>query len=183
MSKVQYYTASSLDGFIATKEHSLDWLLQFGEGSETDYESFIADVGAIAMGSHTYEWVAKHLAESGAPWPYAQPAWIFSTRELTPVEGADIRFVQGEVEPIYQDMLAAADKKNIWIVGGGELVGKFHDAGLLDELFVQITPVTLGSGCPVLPRTITSPPLRLLNVKQFGKIFVELHYEVPRRAR
>ncbi|MCG6157529.1 dihydrofolate reductase family protein [Rubinisphaera margarita] len=182
MSKVQYYTASSLDGFIATKEHYLDWLLQFGEGAETDYESFIADVGALAMGSHTYEWVVKHLEESGTAWPYSQPAWIFSTRELDPVAGADVRFVRGDVEPIFRDMQAAANGKNIWIVGGGELAGKFHDAGLLDELFVQITPVTLGAGCPVLPRNITTPPLRLRGSKQFGNVFVELHYEVPRRT-
>jgi dihydrofolate reductase len=65
-------------------------------------------------------------------------------------------------------------------VGGGDLVGQFHDAGLLDEVFVQVGSVTLGAGRPLLPRRIVSPPLRLLSVRQVGSGFAELHYEVPR---
>jgi dihydrofolate reductase len=76
----------------------------------------------------------------------------------------------------------AAAGKNVWIVGGGELVGQFHDAGLLDELFVQIGSVTLGSGKPLLPRAITKPPLELLSVRQIGASFAELHYAVRRAS-
>ena len=78
-------------------------------------------------------------------------------------------------------MVAAAGGKNVWIVGGGELAGQFYDHGLLDELFVQVGSVTLGAGKPLLPRTITSPPLRLLSVRAVGTGFAELHYEVPHR--
>jgi dihydrofolate reductase len=77
-------------------------------------------------------------------------------------------------------MVAAADGKNVWIVGGGELAGRFYDHGLLDELFVQVGSVTLGSGKPLLPRAITDPPLRLLSVRAVGPGFAELHYEMPR---
>jgi dihydrofolate reductase len=76
----------------------------------------------------------------------------------------------------------AAAGKNVWIVGGGDLVGQFHDAGLLDELFVQIGSVTLGAGKPLLPRAITNPPLRLLSVRAVGTGFAELHYAVQRRS-
>jgi dihydrofolate reductase len=76
-------------------------------------------------------------------------------------------------------MVAAADGKNVWIVGGGDLAGQFHDHGLLDEMFVQVGSVTLGAGKPLLPRVITHPPLRLLSVRAIGTGFVELHYEVP----
>ncbi len=78
-------------------------------------------------------------------------------------------------------MVQTANGKNIWIVGGGELAGQFHDHGLLDELFVQVGSVTLGAGKPLLPRVITSPPLRLVSVKAIGTGFAELQYEVPRR--
>ena len=67
-------------------------------------------------------------------------------------------------------------------VGGGQLVGRFFDAGLLDELIVQVGSVTLGSGRPLLPRQIAFPPLRLISVQQFGSGFAELRYEVPCRA-
>jgi dihydrofolate reductase len=77
-------------------------------------------------------------------------------------------------------MVAAAKGKNVWIVGGGDLAGQFLDAGLLDELFVQVGSVTLASGKPLLPRVIVQPSLRLLSVRQVGTGFAELHYEVPK---
>jgi dihydrofolate reductase len=183
--RTQYYTASSLDGFIATVEHSLDWLFQLGDVNDTSYPSFIRDVGALAMGSSTYEWMLRHIvkpgSDSGEPWPYSQPAWVFSSRNLPPVPGADVRFVKGDVRPVHEQMRVAAGDKNIWLVGGGELVGQFYDAGLLDELIVQVGSVTLGSGKPLLPRQIAFPPLRLASIRKVGAGFAELRYEVPRR--
>lgn len=185
--KTRYYTASSLDGFIADPAHSLDWLFQFGEQPEGDYADFIAGVGALAMGSSTYEWLlANHLrpgTEQAQPWPYSQPSWVFSSRSLPAIEGADIRFVRGDVRAVHAEMAAAAGGKNIWLVGGGELVGQFHDHGLLDELIVTIASVTLGAGAPLLPRVISHPPLRLLSATQLGSAFVSLRYEVPRPDR
>lgn len=183
--KTQYYTASSLDGFIAGPDHSLDWLLQFGSVEETSFPSFIRDVGAVVMGAHTYEWILRNGGE-GEPgatpddWPYEQPAWVFTTRALRPVPGADIRFVRGDVRAVHDEMKQASAGKNIWIVGGGDLAGQFYDAGLLDEIIVQVAPVTLGRGMPLLPRRITERPLRLTSVQSYGGVFVELRYEVPR---
>ena len=181
--KTQYYTASSLDGFIAGPNDSLDWLFPLGDLEETSYPTFIKDVGALAMGSSTYEWILRHHVAADSdrpqPWAYEQPTWVFTSRTLPTVPGADIRFANGDVRPVHQEMAKAAGGKNVWIVGGGELVGQFYDAGLLDEMFVQIGSVTLGAGKPLLPRAITSPPLRLLSVRAVGTGFAELHYEVP----
>ncbi len=182
--KTQYYTASSLDGFIATPDDSLEWLFQLGDIESTSYPDFIRDIGALAMGSATYEWMLRHAvgpeATSPEPWPYEQPSWVFSTRTLPRVPGADIRFVRGDVRPVHEEMVAAAAGKNVWLVGGGDLVGQFFDKGLLDELFVQIGSVTLGAGKPLLPRSITTPPLRLVSARAVGSGFAELHYEVQR---
>ena len=184
--RTQYYTAASLDGFIATTDDSLEWLFPLGDVNETSYPEFIKGVGALAMGSSTYEWMLRHLIKADSPtpgkWPYEQPTWVFTHRALPGISNADIRFVHGDVRPVHQQMLAAAGGKNIWIVGGGELVGQFYDAGLLDELIVQVGSVTLGSGKPLLPRAITSPALRLISVQQIGTGFAELRYEVPRRV-
>jgi dihydrofolate reductase len=182
--KTQYYSAASLDGFIATRDHSLDWLMQFDGSEPTSYSEFILDVGALAMGSKTYEWLLSHLVQSadkpGDPWPYSQPVWVFTSRTLPQIRDADIRFVRGDVRPVHAEMVAAAGGKNVWIVGGGELVGTFYDAGLLDELIIQVTAVTLGSGQPLLPRAIITPSLKLLSATTFGEAFVELRYAVPR---
>lgn len=177
--KTQFYGASSLDGFIATPEHDLGWLLQFGEIEGSSYPAFIRDVGALAMGSHTYEWMLKHAIDVGQPWPYAPPTWVFSSRTLRRTPGADVRFASGDVRPAHQAMVQAAAGRNVWVVGGGDLVGQFYDAGLLDELIVQIAPVTLGTGTPLLPRRITQPALRLTSVSTLGGLFAELRYEVP----
>ena len=181
--RTQYYTAASLDGFIATADDSLAWLFPLGDINDTSYPEFIKGVGALAMGSSTYEWMLRHLIkpDSATPgkWPYEQPTWVFSSREHPEVPDANIQFVQGDVRPVHREMRAAAQGKNLWLVGGGELVGQFHDAGLLDDLIVQVGSVTLGSGKPLLPRSITSPPLRLVSVRQIGSGFAELRYEVP----
>jgi len=91
-----------------------------------------------------------------------------------------MRFVKGDVRPVHAEMRKAAGSKNIWIMGGGDLAGQFLDAGLLDEIIVQIGSVTLRKGKPLFPRRVTSPPLRLLSVRQVGTGFAELCYEVPR---
>lgn len=180
--KTQYYTATSLDGFLATEDDSLDWLFPLGDLNNSSYPAFIADVGALAMGSATYEWMVRHAAkvteETGAPWPYTQPTWVFSHRVLPVIEGADIRFVQGDVRRVHADMRSAAGGKNIWIVGGGDLAGQFYDAGLLDELILQLGSATLGQGKPLFPRRVLSPVLRLQSVRQMGVGMAELRYEV-----
>lgn len=185
--KTQYYTAASLDGFIATEEDSLEWLFTLADLSDSSYPAFIAEVGALAMGASTYEWILRNAdtvaAETGSPWPYTQPTWVFTHRDLATPEGADVRFVQGEVRPIHEEMHAAAEGKNLWIVGGGDLAGQFHDAGLLDELIVQIGSVTLGTGKPLFPRRILSPTLRLATVRQMGAGMVELRYDISPPAR
>lgn len=182
--KTIYFTATSLDGFIATEDNSLDWLFPLGDVNDTSYPEFIRDVGALAMGSTTYEWMLENsqqvIEEVGSPWPYTQPAWVFSSRKLPAAPGGDVRFVDGDVRPVHADMKEAAGGKNIWIVGGGDLAGQFFDAGLLDELIIQLASVTLGSGKPLFPRYVATPPLRLISARQIGTGFVELHYAVER---
>ena len=182
--KTQYYTASSLDGFIADRNNSLDWLFQFGEPEGTGYVDFMRDVGAMAMGSTTYEWLLDHEirpdSDNPKPWPYQQPTWVFTSRSLPAIPGADVRFVRGDVRSVHRQMVEAAGGKNVWLVGGGELVGQFYDHGLLDEVIVSIASVTLGGGAPLLPRAITTPPLRLVSAKTYGEAFAELRYDVPR---
>lgn len=184
--KTQYYTACTLDGFIATEDHSLEWLFPLGDPADTSYPAFIQDVGALAMGSSTYEWMLRHGLEpvggEPAPWPYEQPTWVFTHRDLPTVPGAAIEFVRGDVRPVHAAMVAAAGGKNLWLVGGGELVGQFHDAGLLDEIIVQVGSVTLGSGRPLLPRRIVSPSLELTSARFVGPGFAELSYTVPRKG-
>jgi dihydrofolate reductase len=160
MPLTQYYTATTLDGFIATADNSLEWLLGRARDEEgaLSYRDFIARVGAIAMGATTYEWIIENVFTGEQPedwtWPYEVPSWVFTHRQLPVVPAAQIEFVCGDVTPVHAAMLAAAGERNVWIVGGGDLAGQFADAGLLDEVVVSIAPVTLGAGAPLLPRHV-----------------------------
>jgi dihydrofolate reductase len=171
----QYYTATTLDGFIADPDNSLEWLFTRArdEDGPQNYAAFIAKVGALAMGATTYEWILDH---QGSKWPYEVPCWVFTHRELTVVPDAPITFVQGDVEPVHAQLVTAAGDRNVWIVGGGDLVGQFADAGLLDEVLVSIAPVTLGGGAPLLPRRLE---LRLEEVGRNGD-FAAARYSVVR---
>jgi dihydrofolate reductase len=158
VSLTQYYTATSLDGFIAGPDNSLDWLFTRNrEDGPFDYRRFIADVGAVAMGSTTYEWILDYEFANKGPewkWPYDVPCWVFTHRQLRVVPDARIEFTSADIAKVHEEMVRAAGGRNVWIVGGGDLAGQFADAGLLDEVIVAIAPVTLGAGAPLLPRRI-----------------------------
>ena len=179
MSTTLYYTATSVDGFIADDRNSLDWLFQVpagddDEGHEARFGRFLLGVGAMAMGSTTYEWILEHdqLLEHPEGWGrnYGDtPCWVFTHRELPVIPGADLRFVDGKVGPVHRAMVAAADGRNVWLVGGGDLVGQFADEGLLDEIRLSIAPVTLGAGAPLLPRRLLASDLSLASVERHGQ--------------
>jgi len=148
----QYYTGSSIDGFIADPEHSLSWLVtrDIDSTGPMNYDAFFADVGAMCMGASTYQWLLDNAPDD---WSYTIPAWVFTHRDF-PAREEDIRFTSDPVAEVHAAMVTAAGGKNLWVVGGGDLVGQFHDAGLLDEVWVQYAPVALGAGAPLLPRRI-----------------------------
>lgn len=145
-----YYTASSLDGFIATADHSLDWLLSRDVAGDVDmgFGTFSPRIGACAMGASTWQWLLDHDDEGWKP----QPTWVLTHRDFAPSE--QVRFTSGDVRDAHAEMLEVAGDKDVWVVGGGDLAGQFHDAGLLDEIWVQYAPVTLGAGAPLLPRHV-----------------------------
>ena len=179
MSLTQYFTATTLDGFIADPNNSLDWLFTRArdEDGPGNYRDFFSEVGALAMGATSYQWVLDYEKDDTKwNWSYEVPRWVFTHRELPVVSGADIEFVSGDVAPVHEKMVEAAAGKNVWIVGGGDLVGQFADQGLLDEVIVSIAPVTLGAGAPLLARRLE---LRLEEVGRNGD-FVSARFSVVR---
>lgn len=173
-----YFTASSLDGFIATTEHSLDWLLSQDIDMEGPmaYPGFEKNIGALVMGATTFEWVMRH--EEGR-WAYTQPTWVLSHRDLALPAGADVHVTSADVRDVHAAMLHAAGGKDLWVVGGGGVAGQFADAGLLDEVWVQYAPVTLGSGAPLLPRRLD---LELIEVARNRSFLCGRYRVTPRSA-
>ncbi|WP_159575863.1 dihydrofolate reductase family protein [Microbacterium sp. 8M] len=187
MTRAIFYTASTLNGFLADPHDSLDWLLTIPQDEAmADIAAFTERIGVMVEGSATYEWVREHEDLLAHPERWQQfygdrPTFVFTRRQPERVPGADIRFVQGAVTEHWPDIVAAAGGKDVWIVGGGDLVGQFADAGLLDEIVVTFAPVTLAAGKPLLPRDLDHTRLELMGVRRAGP-FAELTYRVSGRA-
>lgn len=181
MAKTQYLVAATIDGFIADTDNSLEWLFEAEAGAtreataarEEQFRQFFSATGAMCMGATTYEWAVQHddLLTNPARWReyYGEvPCWIFTHRKLPVVPGANIRFASGDIRPVYDRMSSAAEGRNVWVVGGGDLAGQFADIGLLDEIVLSVAPVTLGSGVPLLPRRLNAARLTLIDCSHDG---------------
>ncbi len=145
-----YYTASSLDGFIVDDVGSLDWLLSrdIDANGPFGYQAFAKSVGALAMGSTTYEWIVKNQP---GDWMYEQPTWVLTRRSGVIVAGHPVQTFDGDVVDLHRELVSAAAGRDVWVVGGGHVAAQFVSAGLVDEVIVSYAPCTLGSGAPVLP--------------------------------
>ncbi|GAA1848494.1 dihydrofolate reductase family protein [Brevibacterium marinum] len=144
--RYRYYTATTLDGFLADEHDSLAWLFKQdidvdGPGSA---DALIADVGAQVMGATTYRWVLENHPD----WLPQMPTFVFTHRGLKPAN-EHVIFLAGEPTDHRAAIEEAAGEKDVWMMGGGNLAGSFASAGMLDEIKVSIAPVMLGSGRPL----------------------------------
>lgn len=175
MARTLYYTATSVDGFIADADGSLDWLRAVPHAADDDsWDQFISGIGVLVMGATTYADAYSDNDLDAQPeqwreWYGDRPTWVFTHRELAAVAGAEIRFTEGDVRAAHSEIVAAAGGRDVWLVGGGDLVGQYLDAGLLDEVVLSVVPAFLTGGTPVLPRRLTSERLELREVRQLGQ--------------
>lgn len=148
--KTVYYTASSLDGFIVDTDDSLDWLItrNIDQQGPFGYDEFITTIGALVMGSATYEWIVKNQP---GEWMYEQPTWVLTHRPQIVAAGHPVQVFSGDIAELHPHLAEAAAGKDVWVVGGGDVAAQYVRAGLIDEMIVSYAPCTLGAGSPVLP--------------------------------
>ena len=178
-----YYCAMSLDGYIAESDDTLDWLTKY-EGSyagadaqPSSYDRFMDRIGALVMGSATYEFVLDELPE----WPYTGlPTWVLTTRDLPKVDDPNVRFAAAAVPDLYDEMMSAAGDRDLWVVGGGNVASQFADADLIDELILTVVPVVLGDGKPLFDRRLPHNPLKLVGTQASFNGMVQLRYRFER---
>lgn len=145
-----YYTASSLDGYIVDEDGSLDWLItrDIDKDGPFHYDAFIKSIGAVVMGSATYEWIVKNHP---GKWMYEQPSWVVTHRPQIIADGHPVQTFDGDVAELHPKLVSAAAGKDVWVVGGGDVAAQFVTAGLIDEMIVTYAPCSLGAGSRVLP--------------------------------
>lgn len=184
MTRIVYYTASTLNGFLADAENSLAWLFAVDDADGPDIAAFMDGMGVFVEGSTTYEWVLREekLLENPDKWAQfygSRPTYVFTSRELPVPDGADVRFVTGPVAEALPEIMAAAGGKDVWVVGGGDLAGQFLDIDALDELVITLAPALLTGGAPMLPRNLGSDRLTLREAAARGQ-FAQLTYAVSK---
>jgi dihydrofolate reductase len=173
--KIIVYAATSADGFIARPDGDIDWLTSrpapkgfYGIGE------FAASIDTKILGRKTYE---KSLT-LGAKFDGKTKIYVFSARSPAAAPHAGVEFVSEPIEA-FARRLRAARGKDIWMMGGGGIIGSFLEAGAIDQFIINVMPVLIGEGIPLIALGYRHVPLKLLSTRQFDDGVVQLHYEVP----
>lgn len=177
---------ASLDGFIARKDGSVDWLEtsdEFEEGETLDpayVESFLAAIDCYVMGSKTYE-TALVFEAKGFGWPYGdKPTFVLTSRVLPKARDA-IEFYSGDLRVLVNERLKPSFR-SIWFVGGGAVAGECLRLGLADEVRYSIVPTLIGDGISFFDGLDRDVELHLLEVKAHRSGMVELRHEVRKQG-
>jgi dihydrofolate reductase len=181
-SRVTIHMAASLDGFIARKDGSVDWLEtsdEFEGGDTMDpgfVEAFLGTIDCYVMGSRTYETALSFEAE-GLGWSYGdKPTYVLSHREL-PRTRDTVEFHSGDLARFVNEQLRPTFR-SIWFVGGGMVSAECLRLGLADEVRYSILPILIGDGIPFFEKLDRDVALHLAEVKAYVSGIVELRYEV-----
>ncbi|SHO48398.1 dihydrofolate reductase family protein [Anaerocolumna xylanovorans] len=171
MRKIVLFIAMSLDGYIATEEDSLEWLFQTEGEGDNSYQEFYETIDTIILGRRTYDWIQN---VEGDNFPYkGKQCFVFSGTKQG--EEGDVRFFNGDVVD-FAEKLKSEEGKDIWVVGGGELLHHFAANRLVDKWIITIAPTILGSGIPLFKKNDFETRLKLTDIKRYNQ-FTELHYE------
>jgi len=184
MSRVTVHMAASLDGFIARRDGSVDWLEtsdSYATGETLDaatIEAFLKTIDCYVMGSRTYE-TALGFESRGMGWAYGdKPVFVLTHRDL-PKAGHPVEFFAGALAELITARLRPRFE-GIWIVGGGALCGEALKLGLVDEVRYSLLPVVIGDGIRFFESLGRDVSLHLMEMKAYTSGMVALRYEVKR---
>lgn len=174
MGKVILYIATSLDGYIAREDGDVSWLdaYQGEKGEDYGYSEFYKSIGTVISGSKTYE---VTLSLGGADSFSNKKLYVITRRELEKPAKANIEFYSGDLTRLVKSIKASSDK-DIWLLGGGKLIGSFVNESLIDEFMIFVVPIILGEGIALFQNTEKEAELRLMGSKQYLSGLVLLHY-------
>lgn len=174
MARVRFYVATSLDGFIADREGSVDWLSPY-DARLYGYAEFMSEVGALIMGRRTFELISA----IGEDWPYAdKPVFVLSSSDLGEVPPGVVTTTRGIKAALEQ--ARQATRSDIWVVGGAVTMQSALEEGLVDMVELFLVPVLLGSGLNLLNDLQQRPTLVFDGIEAFPDGVVKLRYLVPR---
>ncbi len=177
-STVTVHMAASLDGFIARKDGTVDWLetsdrFDAGEVLAPEFiAEFLKSIDCYLMGSRTHETALKFEA-AGHGWAYGDKPTFVLTRRQLPVVRSTVELVSGDLREIVDQQLRTRFS-NIWIAGGGALCGECLRLGLVDEVRLSLMPVLIGEGIPFFQGLDKDVALHLKELKAYTSGMVAL---------
>jgi dihydrofolate reductase len=184
--RVTIHMAASLDGFIARRDGSVDWLETSDtfEGGDTltpeSVAAFLRTIDCYVMGSRTYQ-TALAFEAKGLGWSYGDTPTFVLTRRTLPKTRGTVEFYSGDLGRLVNERLK--DFRSIWVVGGGEVSAECLRLGLADEVRYSIVPMLIGNGIAFFQGLDTDVALHLLEAKAYTSGMVALRYEVRQKAR
>jgi len=172
---ISLYIATSLDGFIARKDGSVDWLSPYEKGQEDyGYNEFYKKIGIVIMGNATYKQVLTF-----GDFPYRGKDCFVFTRNKDKRKDENVTFVSRSAQDFIRQ-LNLRDNKNIWLVGGASIVDEFLKSDLIEEFIITIIPILLGDGISLFKGRSNEKKLKLIDEKTFDSGLVQLHYKRKR---
>ena len=166
---VYFYGCVTLDGYLADKNHRLDWLYQTGTTEETSYDEFFETIDITVMGKRTFDEIAD--MDDLASYYGRTENYVFTHQEE--LSSPLFKPVAGDVTAF----IASLPKdKNCWIVGGNTLLAPLLDKDMVDQLIIQFAPVLLGEGIPLFTQNEALKRFDLKAVHKYGQ-FAELVLE------
>ncbi len=181
---VTIHMVASLDGFIARKDGSVEWLEtsdEFAGGEIMDptfVDAFLKTIDCYVMGSRTYE-TALRFESKGLGWSYGdKPTFVLTHRKLPRVRDT-VEFYSGNLLELVNERLRPAFH-TIWFVGGGIVSAECLRLGLADDVRYSILPILIGDGIPFFGKLDKDVALHLAEVKAYVSGMVALRYEVRR---
>ncbi len=173
MRKVSLYIATSLDGYLARKDGAIDWLPPITDAEDYGFGAFFARIDTVLLGRKTYE-----LSLTFGGQPYEGRRCIVFTRTPLAWRDPQAEFVSADV-PDFVRALRAESGRDIWLVGGAEMVGAGLAGGVIDEIILTVVPVLLGDGLPLFPpQPGGDRRLRLRETRGFATGLAQLTYDV-----
>ncbi len=172
--KIIVNIATSADGFVARKDGNLDWLTERpAPKGFYGLPEFERSVGAKILGRKTFDRSLELGAQFGADSTY----YVFSRKAPPAAVPPGVCFVTEPIATFVQRLRKESDK-NVWMMGGGEIIGSFLDEGAIDEFIIHMVPTFIGEGIPLIAPKRREVPLRLLGLEKFPDGVVQVHYEV-----
>lgn len=175
MTKTVLYIATSLDGFIARPNGNLDWLTSTPNPDTGDYgyAELLEGIATIIMGRKTYEEVIGF----GGDWPYAGfDTYVVTTNQALTIQSPNTHCLTQNLKTFVTD-LKTKSEKDIWLVGGGQLITSFIGENLLDKMIITIIPKIIGEGLPLFGGKPKETNWQLIETKSFNTGVVNLTYE------